>query len=93
MCLLPGTELAFNEPIRSIDVNHNTNVAKFIQVDLDHPYKHHDAIELVSGAIVKVHNLIEGQICNVLQLPVSEPVIDPIVEEAANNYFESLMSA
>ena len=54
---------------------------------------HHDALELVSGAIVKVHDLIEGQICNVLQLPVSEQVTDPVVEEAANNYFESLMSA
>jgi len=92
VCLLPGTELAFDEPIRSI-VNHNANVAKFIQVDIDNRYTHHDALELVSGAIVKVHNLIEGQICSVLQLPVSEPVTDPVVEEAANNYFESLMSA
>ena len=92
VCLLPGTELAFDEPIQS-SVKYNTNVAKFIQIDIDNPYAHHDALELVSGAIVKVHDLIEGQICNVLQLPVSEPVTDPIVEEAANNYFESLMSA
>ena len=90
MCLLPGTELAFDEPIRSIDVNHNTNVAKFIQVDIDNPYTHHDAIELVSGAIVKVHNLIEGQICNVLQLPASEHITDHIIEKEANEYFESL---
>lgn len=91
VCLLPGTELGFDEPIQSINmqapsyinqstygvVHHNANVAKFVQVDLDNPYAHHDAIELVSGAIVKVHNLIEGQICTVLQLPVSEPIAEP----------------
>ncbi len=97
VCLLPGTELGFDEPIQSINlqaassyinqltsgiVYHNSNVAKFAQVDLDNPYAHHDAIELVSGAIVKVHNLIEGQTCTVLQLPVSEHVKENVTEEA-----------
>ena len=92
--MLPGTELAFNEPILKVgSVPFNTNVAKFTQIDVDNPFAHHDATELVNGEIVKIHDLVEGQICIVLQLPVTEPITDPIVEEAANNYFESLMSA
>jgi hypothetical protein len=78
VCLLPGTELAFEKdveceptfgflPIRKI----RERVARFRQVDMDQPHVHHDALEFPSGQIVLLTRLCEGQRANVLQLPAS----------------------
>jgi hypothetical protein len=76
VCLLPGTELAFERdveceptfgflPIRKI----RERVARFRQVDMDQPHVHHDALEFPSGQIVLLTRLCEGQHVSVLQLP------------------------
>ena len=84
VCLLPGTELAFEEPVRynglwGYVVNYvkarlgydmaDAALARFRQVDLDNPHTHHDAIELADGRIIKLALLHEGQRARVLQLP------------------------
>jgi hypothetical protein len=84
VCLLPGTELAFEGPVRynglwGYVVNYiktrmgynmaDASLARFRQVDLDNPHTHHDAIELADGRIIKLSLLHEGQRARVLQLP------------------------
>jgi len=78
VCLLPGTELAFEDDIRydrafnlfgKARVNHK--VARFRQVNMNEPNVHHDALEFPDGLIVKVTRLVEGQTGAVLQLPAA----------------------
>lgn len=84
VCLLPGTELAFEKPIRYNGLlglfsdfirarlgfkPNNVTVARFRQVELDNPHTHHDALELADGRVVKLTLLQEGQRARVLQLP------------------------
>ena len=78
VCLLPGTELAFDDNVRydrafsllgKAHVNHK--VARFRQIDLDDPYVQHDALEFPDGQILKVAQLTAGQTATVLQLPVA----------------------
>jgi len=86
VCLLPGTELAFEKPVanehflgrlfpslRSKSGGHK--VARFRQVNVDEVGVHHDAIEFPNGRTVLVANLIEGQYVSVLQLPVTGSVM------------------
>ena len=90
VCLLPGTELAFEGPVRynglwGYVVSYfkarmgysvaDASLARFRQVDLDNPHTHHDAIELADGRIIKLALLHEGQRARVLQLPVTQ---DPV---------------
>ena len=83
VCLLPGTELAFEEEVRcdtgivfSRSLGHT--VAKFQQVDKGRSNIHHDALEFPDGKIVLLTNLCKGQRATVLQLPASasSPVDD-----------------
>jgi hypothetical protein len=80
ICLLPGTEVAFENDVRydralsllgTACVEHK--VARFRQVDLDKPHVHHDALEFPGGLLVMVTRLAAGQIATVLQLP-AKPV-------------------
>jgi hypothetical protein len=77
VCLLPGTELAFQDYVqyhralsRFGKARVNDKVARFRQIDLDNPHVHHDALEFPGGQIVMVTRLIAGQRATVLQLPV-----------------------
>ena len=79
VCLLPGTELAFQKPVeckRGWGVLPNLviedTVARFRQINMDKPRAHHDALEFPSGQVVLLHNLVEGQRTSVLQLPVKK---------------------
>jgi hypothetical protein len=79
VCLLPGTELAFEEEIRcdtrmllSWRLGHR--VAKFRQVDKDRSNVHHDALEFPDGKTVLLTHLCKGQRATVLQLAAREPV-------------------
>ena len=79
VCLLPGTELAFDEEIRcetgmlpSWRMGHR--VAKFRQVDTDRSNVHHDALEFPDGKTILLTNLSKGQLATVLQLPVRSGV-------------------
>ncbi len=78
VCLLPGTEIAFEEEVHydrafslfgKARVEHK--VARFRQVNMDDPHVHHDALEFPGGQIVMVTRLMPGQRASVLQLPVS----------------------
>jgi hypothetical protein len=76
VCLLPGTELAFDEVIRCDPPlplfpkwSSRHKVARFRQVNLDRPATHHDALEFPDGKIKLLTNLSEGQRATVLQLP------------------------
>ena len=76
MCLLPGTELAFEKNVRyhrgwfrSLAVNFN--VAKFCKSHPEAPQKHHDALAFPDGSTVLVNTLVRGQRLQVLQMPVN----------------------
>jgi len=96
VCLLPGTELAFDAAVEhdrafspkilgvrifgSARVKYQ--VASFREVDLDDPYVQHDALEFPNGQIVKIDRLIAGQTATVLQLPAVSPRSDSDHEHA-----------
>ncbi len=96
VCLLPGTELAFDSAVeydRAFSpkvfgvrvfgkARVNCTVASFREVDLDDPYVQHDALEFPNGQIVKINRLIEGQTATVLQLPAVSPRSDNDHEHA-----------
>ena len=76
VCLLPGTELAFEEDLQCEAYGFgykrlSHKVARFRQVDKHQPSLHHDALELPDGQIVKLTKLRAGQHATVLQMPVS----------------------
>ena len=77
VCLLPGTEVAFE---REVECEHifkvfrsqkliGEKVARFRQIKMDEPNVHHDALEFPDGRIVLLTRLYEGQHATVLQLP------------------------
>ncbi|WP_210208190.1 hypothetical protein [Rhodoplanes roseus] len=78
VCILPGTELAFEH---EVECDHalgffpsrklRERVARFRQINMDNPYEHHDALEFPSGQVVLLTRLCEGQVATVLQLPAS----------------------
>ena len=78
VCLLPGTELAFDRevecdrgygllPHRKI----NEKVARFRQINTDRVTSHRDALEFPDGQVVLLTSLWEGQHATVLQLPAT----------------------
>ena len=74
VCLLPGTELAFEEEVRfdtgivfSRSLGHT--VAKFLEINKDKLHAHHDALEFPDGKVVLLTHLCKGQRATVLQLP------------------------
>jgi hypothetical protein len=81
VCLLPGTELAFEkevqcEPARVFRARRELgyNVAQFRQINVDQPNTHHDALEFPDGKIVLLTELCEGQRATVLQMPAGQRV-------------------
>jgi len=81
VCLLPGTELAFETAVQydrafslfgKATVEHK--VARFRQLNMDDPHVHHDALEFPGGQMVMVTRLIPGQRATVLQLPAAGQV-------------------
>jgi hypothetical protein len=77
VCVLPGTELAFENAVacaptgflgfKARTIVHKTAI--FRQVNKDKPLMHHDAIEFPDGEIVLLTDIYEGQDATVLQLP------------------------
>jgi hypothetical protein len=81
VCLLPGTELAFEEEVQCEiafvfrsrrRLGHK--VAQFRQVNTDQPNIHHDVLEFPDGQIVLLTQLCEDQHATVLQLPAAPRV-------------------
>src|SRR5713226_3275242 len=71
VCVLPGTELAFEEGISVYGAAEPTphKTAIFRQINREHPHMHHDALELPDGQKLLLTFLCEGQEATVLQLP------------------------
>lgn len=77
VCLLPGTELKFRNPVRRRGLlgillplwQDDSHMARFRQINLDTPNSHHDAIEMDNGQVILLHELRIGQVVTVLQLP------------------------
>ena len=78
VCMLPGTELAFENSVQyerplslfqkaKVAIQHD--VARFRQIDKDDPNVHHDALEFPDGRLVLVTRLAANQRAIVLQLP------------------------
>jgi hypothetical protein len=80
VCLLPGTELAFESdvdwrrPLFRLFQKKPAGgrVARFRQVNKEHAAKHHDAVEFANGEIVLLTDLRPGQRATVLQLPIAD---------------------
>ena len=82
VCLLPGTELAFEREIETVHAfarllpsfrfgMQGEQLARFRRIGPRQPHVHHDALELANGRGVLVTRLTEGQRATVLQLPVN----------------------
>src|ERR1700680_4102162 len=81
VCLLPGTEVAFENQVRRVVTGFQLRffkkepelirhtVARFRQVNVDNPCTHHDALEFPDGQVVLLTHLRVGQHASVLQLP------------------------
>ena len=91
VCLLPGTEVAFEKEIEfergfglfsswKREKRIGDKVARFRQLNVDKPNMHHDALEFPNGEIVLVTRLCEGQHATVLQLPASPHSVNREVE-------------
>jgi hypothetical protein len=95
VCMLPGTELAFENDVRYDNRwiwtrTINSRVGKFGKIDPHIPERHHDAIEFPDGSYVLVTQLVEGQRATVLQLPVTKPVSVPAQAATATRASTSL---
>jgi len=81
VCLLPGTEIAFEKEVKyerffalfpSMKFGKvGKKVAQFRQINLGKPIAHRDVLEFPDGEIVLLTRLCEGQHATVLQLPAS----------------------
>jgi len=94
VCLLPGTELAFEAEVR---YEHpfdrlmpglqfgfvGESLARFRQVNMQRPLAHHDALEFANGQIVLVTRLLSGQRATVLQLPARPRTVMGRKEQAS----------
>ncbi len=87
VCLLPGTEIAFERGVEFDDFLGHTcgripaQVARFRQIDKNHPHVHHDALEFPDGSVVLLTRLLEGQRATVLQLPAAPRTPEEIEEQ------------
>jgi len=79
VCLLPGTEIAFDENVECDSVfggifpnkKIGQRLARFRQINMDSAASHHDALEFPDGRVVLLTRLREGQRATVLQLPAT----------------------
>jgi hypothetical protein len=76
VCILPGTELSFEDDVRITRrnpwpdvINHKTAI--FRRINQDNPWVHHDALEFPNGELVLLTFLAQGQQATVLQLPAA----------------------
>jgi hypothetical protein len=100
VCLLPGTEVAFDEEVRRVPTGFQLifrkkpivhRVARFRQINMDNPCTHHDALEFPDGQVVLLTHLREGQRATVLQLPAQAKA--PAQKQAEGEAQERVSSA
>jgi hypothetical protein len=79
VCLLPGTELAFDAPVEVrgwigdpvTTIEHK--VARFAKINASNPFAHHDGLEFPDRLGVEpvlLTRLVAGQTATVIQMPV-----------------------
>lgn len=97
VCLLPGTELAFDDCVRykrafvgQGRINHK--LARFRQIDTSDPDCDHDALEFPDGRVLNVARLVAGQTARVLELPVAAQHPEPVVFRSKTNPVESRLA-
>jgi hypothetical protein len=77
VCLLPGTEIAFDRDVEYQVFLSEPNrtkphrVARFRHVNEHEPRAHHDALEFPDGDVIMLTRLAPGQAATVLQLPAN----------------------
>ena len=90
VCLLPGTELAFEDNVTydrafslfgKARIGHR--VARFRQINMEDPNVHHDALEFPGGQTVLLTRLTPGQRATVLQMPATAHAYDHPISEAS----------
>jgi hypothetical protein len=95
VCLLPGTEVAFEKEVKyerffalfpSMKFGQlGKKVAQFRQVNAGKPGVHHDALEFPDGEIVLLARMCEGQHATVLQLPASARSVNAAAGQQRNS--------
>lgn len=90
VCLLPGTELAFDGNITYDHAlgffptkTYEAKTAIFRHTNENMPYQHHDTLELPDGRAVLLTRLVPGQTATVLQLPATEKPVEVVEKPAA----------
>lgn len=81
VCLLPGTEISFDQPVSVHGMwsgfvswfQGRSRLARFRQIETDNALTHHDALELDNGRIILLTRLNPGQLATILQLPAVPP--------------------
>jgi len=90
VCVLPGTEIAFDETIKTgtgywMTIGDVKNTGQFVgifrQLHKDCATQHHDALELPGGETVMLHNLVTGQKATVLQLPATPKTEQEVLDQ------------
>src|SRR5580698_5916031 len=89
VCVLPGTELAFDSEVRLIPAGLfpwrnrvvGVTTAIFRQVNKGRDAAHHDALEFPDGKLVLLTLLREGQLATVLQLPAKPRTVKEVEEQ------------
>jgi hypothetical protein len=90
VCVRPGTEIAFDEPIKVVEtgffmvgfkVVEYPATAVFAQVNKDVERMHHDCLQFADGRQVMLTKLTGGQTARVLQLPAAPKTEDEVEEQ------------
>ena len=89
VCLLPGTELAFETEVECEHVfkvfrsqkHIGQKVARFRQINMEQATVHHDALEFPDGQVVLLTRLDKGQHATVLQLPASPRATNEVEQQ------------
>jgi hypothetical protein len=75
ICLMPGTELAFEKPVTTSGylgtVKKHGTIAIFRQINKDKPSAHHDALEFPNGHVQLLTTIDVDARARVLQLPAA----------------------
>ena len=90
VCLLPGSEIAFEKDVEYDPKFHLFyqselivgKVAQFRRVNPNQRHAHHDALEFPGGQIVLLTRLRPGQVATVLQLPAVPARHEQLEEES-----------
>jgi hypothetical protein len=100
VCLLPGTEIAFEHDVERVSMvgflekrTVGQKVARFRQINQGRSGTHRDAIEFPGGETVLLTHLVEGQHATVLQLPVAAGTTNALQEQESASISDLISAA